>query len=148
MPLAYEWNKQTGAAVAGREGEGDRDPGDKPKSRWQPLKEPGKSQTVDLRANLDFAETKRARTARDVSSLHVCGLCGRMCGLSKTMHTPLPGSWIPQVLHVPVRTNYPSPPKVRAWRAFLKGRWGAVFYQALAASGEEAQFTRYFTWFR
>ena len=49
-------------------------------------------------------------------------------------------------LHAPARTNYLSPPKVRAWRAFLRGRWGAVFYQALAASGEEAQFTRYFTW--
>ena len=70
-PLVYDWNKRTGAAVAGREGEGDRDPGDKPKSRWQPLKEPGKSQTVDLRASLDFAETKRARSARDVSSVHI-----------------------------------------------------------------------------
>ena len=50
-------------------------------------------------------------------------------------------------LHAPARTNYRSPPKVRAWRAFLNGRWGAVFYQGLAASGEEGHFTRYFTLF-
>ena len=48
-------------------------------------------------------------------------------------------------LHAPARTNYLSPPGVRAWRAFLRGRWGAVFYQALAASGPEGHFTRYFT---
>ena len=48
-------------------------------------------------------------------------------------------------LHAPARTNYRSRSKVCAWRAFLRGRWGAVFYQALAASGKEGHFTRYFT---
>ena len=48
-------------------------------------------------------------------------------------------------LHAPARTNYRSPPKVRAWRALLKGLQGAVFYRGLALWGEEGQFTRYFT---
>ena len=48
-------------------------------------------------------------------------------------------------LHAPARTNYPSPPKVRAWRALLKGLQGAVFCRGLALWGKEGQFTRYFT---
>ena len=48
-------------------------------------------------------------------------------------------------LHAPARTNYPSPPNVRAWRALWRRRWGAVFFQALAPSGSEGEFTRYFT---
>ena len=39
-------------------------------------------------------------------------------------------------LHAPARTNYTSPPKVRAWRALLKGLQGAVFNHAVTASGE------------
>ena len=51
-------------------------------------------------------------------------------------------------LHAPARTNHQSPPGVRAWRAFWRERWGAAFYEALAASGEEGRFTCYFTWSR
>ena len=42
----------------------------------------------------------------------------------------------PSCLHAPARTNYVTPSKVRAWRAFLRGRWGAVFYQALGFGGQ------------